>query len=74
MKIEIKPDEDPAISWIRAMHEENNIPYIPGLIDIRILNEIEHNPDVQAFVDFIGVEIEEENNKKQKEENNGKEI
>ena len=56
INIQIQNNEEPTVAWVRQMHNENNIPYIPGYIDIRILQEIESNPDLQAFVDFIGLD------------------
>jgi len=57
--IKIDPGEDPAAIWVEQMHIDNNLPYIPGLIDVRILMEIEANPDVRKFVELIGLEVED---------------
>ena len=77
--IKVEPDQDPAKRWIQEMHIENNIPYVPGLISIDILQEIESNPDIQHWVDFLGIDFDDylynkeeineirEENKEQKE-------
>ena len=57
--IKVEHDQDPAKRWIQEMHIENNIPYVPGLISIEILQEIESNPDIQRWVDFLGIDFDD---------------